>query len=427
MKILVVSHSSFSKILNNGKTLESIFSSFSKEDLAQIYFTENMHPDFDFCNDYFKITDVNVLKSLLKGGADCGGVLSPNANFNEKDPKYLKGSRLFRLAKTKVDHLVLFRDLLWGFNVWKSKSLLAWVKEINPDLIFYVGGNFGFSHKIAYFLSKDHQIPLVSYFTDDYLIYPKEKNLLDVIQRIRMKRFYTKTIKQASLRFTIGDVMSEEYSSFFNRKFYSLMNSIEVEDYIPYTEQQKITFSYFGGLHLNRWKMLTRLAESLKEGKIYVYSTEVPSDEILGEFKKHNIEYNGSVEGKGLRNAIIDSDVLLHVESDDSYYRSLTKLSVSTKIPEYLMSGRMILGFGPKEVASMKILADNEIGMVISSSISKDHLQDELLKITSDFPLRKRIGLQGYNYAVKNFNNRVIAGDFKNKIENLLSNNENTQ
>lgn len=421
MKILVVSHNCFSKLYNNGKTLESIFSSFSKDTLAQIYFTENMQPDFDFCTSYFKITDINVLKSLLKGGADCGEILLPNdRDLNKKGSGSSKGSKLFRFAKSKIDHLVLFRDILWSFNSWKSKSLLHWSEKINPDVIFYVGGNFGFSHDIAFSLSKKFQIPLVSYFTDDYLIYPKSKNLFDRIQKIRMKNFYNKTVKYSSLSFAIGDVMADEYSAFFGKEFYSIMNSIEKEVYSPYFKKQEIIFSYFGGLHLNRWKMLIKLAQSLTTGSINVYSIEKPSEKVLLEFEKVNINFKGAVEGADLKNAILNSDVLLHVESDDTYNRSLTKLSVSTKIPEYLMSGRLVLGFGPAEVASMKILSDNNIGIVISSSISNDCLQSELIKITSNFELRERIGLLGYDYAIKNFDNKIIAKKFKMKIENLI-------
>jgi len=158
---------------------------------------------------------------------------------------------------------------------------------------------------------------------------------------------------------------------------------------------------------------------------VNVYSVEKPSDAILLEFRKSGINFKGAVEGIQLRSSILDSDVLLHVESDDSFNRSLTKLSVSTKIPEYLMSGRLVLGFGPEEVASMKILADNKIGVVISSSVSNEHLKSELVKLTSDFKFRQEMGLLGYNYAVKNFDNSKIANNFKLQLENLISKHEN--
>jgi len=427
MKILVVSHNCFSKFYNNGKTLESIFSSFSKQNLAQIYFTENTSPDYDFCDNYFKMTDVNVLKSLLKGDSDCGKELSLGAaNVPESTSNFSSGSRLFRFAKSKINQIIFFRDALWGLKSWKSKNFLSWNEKINPNIIFYVGGNFGFSHEIAFFLSKKFKTPLVSYFTDDYLIFPEHRNVFDRIQRIRMKKFYAKTIEHSSLCFAIGDTMANEYAAFFKKEFYPIMNSIKIQDYCPYVEHKKaLVFSYFGGLHLNRWRMLVRLANSLRTCVVNVYSVEKPSDAILLEFRKSGINFKGAVEGIQLRSSILDSDVLLHVESDDSFNRSLTKLSVSTKIPEYLMSGRLVLGFGPEEVASMKILADNKIGVVISSSVSNEHLKSELVKLTSDFKFRQEMGLLGYNYAVKNFDNSKIANNFKLQLENLISKHEN--
>ena len=116
--------------------------------------------------------------------------------------------------------------------------------------------------------------------------------------------------------------------------------------------------------------------------------------------------------------------MLLHVESDDDYNRLLTKLSISTKIPEYLISGRLVIGFGPTDVASMKILSSNNIGIVLSSEISKDVLREELDKIVTNFELRKKIGKRGYDYAVENFNNQIIAEDFKKRLLHLAKHNE---
>ena len=64
---------------------------------------------------------------------------------------------------------------------------------------------------------------------------------------------------------------------------------------------------------------------------------------------------------------MFDADAFLHIESDDESYCSLTKLSVSTKIPEYLISSRLVIGYGPVYLASMKLLKDNNIGIVISN------------------------------------------------------------
>ncbi len=425
-RILIVAHNSFSKFSNNGKTLESMFSDFKREQLMQVFFSENEHPDFEFCTNYFKITDGNVLKKLLFLAKDCGSIENFNDeellkidDYNVKSKKF-KNSIFFKFAKSKSNYLTFFRDILWSFNTWKTKKFLDWNNTLNPNLVFYVGGNFGFSHNIARYLAKYNNVPLVVYFTDDYLINPINQNIIDVIQRNRMKLFYKKTVEQAAICFAIGDLMAKDYSTYFGKKFHPIMNSTEIEEYVLYTQKQRIVVSYFGGLHLNRDKMLTRLGKVNSNISINVYSMAEVSDKLNGQFKASGIDFKGAITGKALKKAIIESDILLHVESDDAFNKSLTKLSVSTKIPEYLMSGRLILGFGPPDAASMRILSDNEIGLVIPSTVPDKLLETELNEIASNFELRKAIGKKGYDYAVNNFDKQIISKQFKQQLESLL-------
>ncbi|MET3010573.1 hypothetical protein [Flavobacterium psychrophilum] len=418
-KILIISHNSFSKLFNNGKTLESIFGEFHKENLAQIFFSENEIPDLEYCNNYFKITDTNVLKSFFLGYSDCGSVVKSGESKNNGKVLIKRQSTLFDFFKSRVDYLTIFRDILWSFNSWKSKSLLNWVCNYNPDIVFYVGGNYGFSHKIARYVSKKFNLPLVTYFTDDYLIYPIDKNIFEYLQHQRIKLFYPKTIQQSSLCYAIGDLMANEYSNYFKKGFISIMNSVEKQDYVRYKPNVKIEMSYFGGLHLNRWQMLIKLANLVTDIKINVYCVEKPNEEILKLFLKSNINFRGAVEGENLKKAILSSDILLHVESNDLYYKSLTKLSISTKIPEYLMSGRFILGFGPPDVASMRILSDNHIGKVISSELTDGEIKTELDSIILNSDLRETIGKKGYNYAIEHYDKEKIAKDFKTQLEKI--------
>lgn len=415
MKVLVISHNSFSDVLNNGKTFESFFKDISKENLSQIFFCTNENPDFNYCTNYFRITDTDVLKRLLTFSSCCGKKVSIQ-DFQSSTSSPVTHNKWYVILKNKAEYLTTLRDLLWNFNTWNTKTLRDWCEESNPDIVFYVGGNFGFSHKVARYLSKFLNKPLVTYFTDDYVIFPKNRNILDVIQRYRMRKFYRKTIKRSSLCFAIGDLMCAEYCIYFKKDFFPLINSVDKHSYIPYIEKDVVNISYFGGLHLNRWKMLVRLAMATQNAVINVYSMGKLSVEIESEFKRVGVHFHGGVTGNALQAAILDSDILLHVESDDDYNKSLTRLSVSTKIPEYLMSGRFVLGFGPPEVASMRLLSDNNVGIVIPSSTDNEELKTLLNNVLYNFDLRKETGLRGYNFAINKFDNNVIVRDFMNKL-----------
>ena len=421
IKALIISHNSFSDVYNNGKTLEAIFEMFEKQNLAQLFFNASDAPDLKYCSNYFRITDTEVVKSIFNKKIVCGNIINKDLSINIKDKKKLYPAKLAQKLSQIPRRYPFLRDFIWNLGSWNSPNLNSWISSFNPDFVFFVGGNYGFSHNIALSLSKKINKPLVTFFTDDYYIYPLKRNILDYFQHMRMGKFYKQTIAHSSLLFTIGDLMTSEYESFFGKSFFSIMNSIEESPYCEYEKSNPIIISYFGGLHLDRWKMIVRLAKIIDKMEIRVYSVNIPDEFILKEFEIYGAKYMGSVLKDDLKNAIFGSDVLLHVESDNEYYKSLTRLSVSTKIPEYLISGRMILGFGPSEVASMKILSNNNIGFQLDSSMSDLELKNELQKIENDSFLRKKIGLRGYKYAIDKFNRKVNSQDFANKVLASLS------
>ena len=65
MKVLVISQTVFSKTSNMGKTLTSYFSDFQPNELAQLYFHSEKPTNSDICQDYYRFSDVDALKSIF--------------------------------------------------------------------------------------------------------------------------------------------------------------------------------------------------------------------------------------------------------------------------------------------------------------------------------------------------------------------------
>ncbi len=428
-KVLVVSGCNFSFPLNSGPTLRSMFNKFEKDNLAQMYFAGDNMPDFEFCSNYFKVTWVDILTSLVQGYSDCGSVYANTDDFDSNGTVESRSILSFLIQRFLYSIIPIFqksprlRDFIWRFNSWKSPKMLKWLDEYKPDLIFFSPADRGSSHQIARFISNYTRAPLVVWVTDDYVLFPKRINLIDKIQKIRLRRIFRKTISMSSVCFAIGDRMAKDYEKFFGKRFMTIMNSVKIQDYVEYSGGQNLNFSYFGSLYLDRWKILIKLAEAAPPGSISVYTdlSKLPKnivEDIVFEFEKADIKIKEFVKGEDLRKAMLDSDILIQAESDDIVTKSLTRLSVATKIPEYLISGRAILGIGPPEVASMKLLSENNIGLVISGdNIS---IQNKNLKrIVDDPDYRKELGKRGYDYAVANFDNDLISARFKDIIENI--------
>lgn len=418
-RVLIISNNSFSSVYNNGKTLEALFSSFPKDNLAQLYFHEGSVPDFSFCERYWKISEIDLIKSITRGRQSIGyniksSLCEISGSNKSTYPKYLK------IIKDKTGNT--FRDLLWSFLKWRSPGLLEWINSFEPQVIFFVGSSAKFSSKVAMELSSFLGAPLAVYYTDDYLFSMPQDTLLGKLRYSKVERLYNSVVSKSSACFAIGEMMAGEYSIYFKKPFVPVMNSVPIIPYEGYNYRDKTILSYFGGLHLNRWCMLSRLSLLLpKDCVLDVYTApENITEEVSKSFKNTGINYKGLLSGDELNMAMRNSDVLLHVESDDRRNRMFTRLAVSTKIPEYLITGRPVIGFGPSEVASMRILSDNKIGYVVSSCDDDRVIMNKLSEIMRDFSGRKEMGERGYQYAKREFDMKLNSEKLKEVLASLI-------
>ena len=74
-RVLVISNNCFSKTDSNGRTLGNFFVGWPKDRLAQFYI-QNASPDFEVCENYFRVTDGQAVKALL--GKAAGGRVTPD-------------------------------------------------------------------------------------------------------------------------------------------------------------------------------------------------------------------------------------------------------------------------------------------------------------------------------------------------------------
>lgn len=413
----MISHNSFSCTRNNGKTLESLFYCQPKGCLAQIYFHAGSDPDLEFCGNMWQLSDNDVLNSLFRTPDQIGHQVvegsSPTVAFSYPS--------ILREIKKRTGNV--FRDMIWRLGHWESPELWAWLKSFSPDIVFFVGGDAFFSAKVALSISSSLSIPIAVYYTDDYLFSLQTKSLKGRIKRLRLERLFQTVVSKASAHFVIGDYMAKEYEKYFHRPFYPIMNSIPIRPYKEYPNRDELEIVYFGGLHLNRWRMIARLANLVPDNTIIKVYTSISgiNEEIRSVFDSAGVLYCGSLSGDDLLAAMTSADILLHVESDDERNRRFTRLAISTKIPEYLITGRPVLGFGPTEVASMRILSDNEIGVVLDSDMSDLFISENIASVVSNYIYRRDVGKKGYDFAVTYCNREVISSEFLSKLTTIVN------
>lgn len=425
MKILLVTHNSFNKNRNNGKTLESLFSSFQKDDLAQLFFSQNEEPDWEYCDKYYQLTDFGVLKNFF--GIKSNGRLLKIDNLISHQIGTVDKRKvaIFSILKFFFRDNSIFRHLLWHF--WKSDKLFNWIEDIKPDAIFFLAGGLAFSYRIVLELSNRYSIPIITYFTDDYVIYPIYRNPIDYLWKKLLYNKSKKLINLSSLCFGIGIQMCDIYEKEFHKKFYSMMNSVDLQDNVLYTKTQSrklIQFSYVGSLHLGRGDSLKQFAWILKdvmhdlnmEYSLCIYTTSEISQKEKKAFIKNGISIMNPVFGPDLDEVLFCSDILLHIEGVDKYYNSLARLSISTKIPEYLAKGKFILGYGPDYLASFRLLSDNSIGYVVSCELPFSQQKEMLKNILKQKDILGDYGQKARKYCAENFNKKNVSMRLKELI-----------
>ena len=121
-KVLVISNECFSKTSSNGRTLGNFFSGWSKDKLAQFYISSGT-PDFNYCTNYFRVTDGQAL-SAFKSGHCYGGCVKNNQETSNTVQSTAKKKK-----KKKCDDDVSSQYCL---GEWEMETM--WIRATGEDV-----------------------------------------------------------------------------------------------------------------------------------------------------------------------------------------------------------------------------------------------------------------------------------------------------
>lgn len=415
-RVLVISHNPFSDTQNNGKTLTAFFKGWPKDKIAQLYLTLDKF-DNSVCESYFRFSDLEVLKGL-KNRENIGKAMSKNENQLDNEKEIAHRSKIYMLIRNlflrRSYFLYSIRNMVWSIvKPWNKVNFIDWINNFKPEVIFFQSSNVYKVFDMVEDIRRQYNIPLIMETTDDYVTARISINPFFWLEHFKLLKRYKRAVRNSKCIFAIGDMMAEEYTRRFGGNFKVAMNSIDLKGVIePYQkiENEKVILTYAGNLGLNRWKVLRKIGEVLEkiakergiQAELEIYSINTPKKSILEKLTIDNtMSFKGNLTTEQLIIKRNQSDILVHVESFDKKNKYITRLSVSTKIPEYLLSERCILAVGPKEVASIRYIADNDMGKVITS-LNRKVLEEKLIEIIQDRKQREYYIKKGILVAQQN-------------------------
>lgn len=407
-RVLIVNAHPFETRRHTGVTLTNLFRGWPPDRLAQIYLSDFV-PEFDVCRQYWKLGNDDVLRGMFKQRS-----LDRSISF----PPPLAGAAALpapapfmrRIGLGVWIRRLFSRSFFELLNVWLWQSpyvvnnrLRAWVWEFQPDVIYSMLGSMNVM-QITLLLAESNRVPIVPQFNDDWISTLYQTNPMAAYLRGKMMRLLDRILERASRVLVIGDLMGKEYAQRYRIACETFMNCVQESAYPAPRPRAAgpIRFVYIGDLHTNRWQPLMEtgqvLSELAREGLpnellVYTYPETVAKyGRILSGVPA--IQMKECLPNEVMPQVLVDADCLVHVESFDAASRTYTKFSVSTKIPEYLMAGRCIFAYGPLEVASLRYISDEKVGVVVGVPDQK-RLRDALAILLRSPAMRNEYGARG--------------------------------
>lgn len=264
-------------------------------------------------------------------------------------------------------------DLYKSLPYHISKDLLVFINDSHINLI-YTATSMPRVIMLLDSLSKRLHIPAIPHFFDDW---PNVTFNNSSILRCLFRRKLNKVIHKAPYSLCISQLMCDEYTTRYHyNHFLPFMHSVKREERANEVVNDSQHLLYAGSLYLGRYETLLALCDTIQKYKIdniiiEVYTKSEAWGELNSVFKPFPfVKYSGFIGQEELMNRIRESDGLLFFESFYKDILSYTRLSLSTKVPEYLSSGKRIFAAGNAAQGSIKYLSDNGAAYVASNEQS---------------------------------------------------------
>ena len=410
MKILIVNAQSVTHNNATGITLRSIFRHLEPSDCFELY----MQP-CDKAKDALPFRSERLPAMVCLPRHLANKVVKSGGGGTAPAPAAQKGGLKSRL-RTRLIMSLDFEPVVL------TRGLMKRVRAFAPDCIYTLGNSID-TMKLAVKLSRKLNIPIVPHFMDNWQAshrYGPDRYPYHLRRtQVWLKKMYDRTEKALA----ISPKMAAEYEEKWNKPHYALMNSVDVGYYHEGCHEKReadgtFVLTYAGGLHLNRYQSIMELGRAIDERnataktpvRLVVYTDDKSIANYGEELKTVKaLELNTYVPHDRILEVYRNCDALVHIESFDEAYREFILYSMSTKISEFLSTGRPVLLYAPADIFACEYLKENGAGIVVSRADELNAALDAITDPANADALREN----AYVLAMKNHDDAYLKKTLK--------------
>lgn len=436
MRVLIVSRTPWDQSNSFGNTFSNLFEGMPGVEIFNIC-CQGGPAHNHVVKQSFQMTDKAVLESVLKPHRDVGVRVAAEAH--KKGPVLeqtdFPGINYRKIVAKRSYAALIGRDLIWKMGRWKtSEGLRKFVEDVHPDLLYLPIYNSWYMCDLQQYLVDVLQIPTAGHISDDVYSFPQGymASPMHLLYVSRTRAKLRKLISCCSYLEVFAENMQKEYAKIFEKPCYLIGKGIDVNN-LAYSnpclliDKNEVNFVYTGNVGSERWIVLCEIGRSLeilssRYGKKYnlqIYTATNMTSEMEKKFAESSaIHLMGAVSSDQVKNVQNNADVLVHVESYSPKAICETRMSFSTKIIDYICSGKPLLAVGPIEVNSISFLKAHELAIVPTEFRDIQNTLEQLLR---DQINTAHMTEHGRDYLIQNRNIHDIQSKMYDRMKSLLS------
>jgi len=306
------------------------------------------------------------------------------------------------------------------------EDLLDWIDDKKPDVVY---GMIGASlSNIPYVISlmEVTKKPFVLHIADDWI----RRDFFGLLG-LKYNRFlndrFSHMLNKAASVLCISQAMADEYSFRYNVKAHVFHNPVPntVWNTVSLPSNETIRIMYFGSVERYHQDGILLLNTAIMElSRLGICAEGVVIGKIKGkEFSKmikklRNIHFWGYVEYHKLPEMVSKADILF---MPFSFKKSLqnVRLSMPTKLTEYMFCPQPIIVLAPEQTALMKFAIKERFAYCITRNKSK-LMAKAIQELASNPILRSRLSERARDVATKGFTTDKVCPRFQKVLGDLI-------
>lgn len=357
-KILLLGHS-FNNYSGMGITLTNLFAEWPKERIA--VWADGVDP---------KLCDI------IRPCAEYIGEKRNSEKLNDVLKKNSFKSKCRAILRNQY-HRIGIHELRKDTFISERKLQVA--KEFNPDIVFCALGSDIAMRRCETVKDSFPQAKLVLYIVDDWVNTKVNTRYFSSYWKHKYDKDFRHIIERADGLLSICQYMTDEYKKQYGKIFYPFHNPVNLAEWnslkvVPKYNNDKISILYVGKINndtlpclLNMGKVVEELN---KQGSSFVFDIYSPDYKEKGYLfeSKRNIHAFPPVDHEKILHIMKSYSALFLPLGFSVQSRKYVRLSMPTKLTEYLASGKPTIVYCPKEIALAKYLSDKNCSVMCTDS-----------------------------------------------------------